>query len=90
MATENSKDLSQLSMEELAKKKKTAITILGLFAGMALLYVAYVIYRLTTTEDALGSFVPLLGGGLMIMAYFIIVFSNQYGKVKAEEKRRTA
>jgi len=89
MAETKKGDLSELSTEELANKKKSLKTLLGVLWSLCGLYIIYIAYRLFTMESGedIGVLAPL-GGGLAVLGGVSAVTGGQLTKLKAEEKRR--
>lgn len=89
MAMKQTTDLTKLSPEELAGKKKSLQGVLGVLWSLCGVYLIYLIYRLSTMESGedMGS-LALLGSGLAMLGAVSAIIGAQFGKFKAEEKRR--
>lgn len=89
MAEQKSTDLTELSAEDLAKKKTSLKSLLGVIWGLCGIYIIYLVYRIVTMEsgESVGDLAPL-GAGLAVLASVSAIIGGQFGKLKAEEKRR--
>lgn len=83
----NTKDLSQLSDEELAKKAKAFRGIIGVGIGVMVAYVGFFLYLLITDKLAFSKHLPLLVVFFVLPSSFLPVYMG-LKKVREEQGKR--
>lgn len=85
MGNQSKNSLAAMSDADLAKKKNSMLVVFSCLVGVALLAIAYMIYRMATS--GLDGIAPL-GGTVAITGGLGAIFGAQYDQAKKEMQRR--